>query len=312
MANYILPIPFAESNYGRNASGSHKRILNLAGANENQAREMPENLILENAIVLDAIQYDILEDRKVEKIAYFDSVLSMVKNVKKRISDLNLNLENDNLLILGGDHTISMGTGAGLSQLINLNEVGLIYIDAHGDFNTPETSQSRSSTGMPVAINFGMGDERILNEFKKNHGILNKCVQIGLRYVDKEESRLLMENQDKVLTYSSLDVEDLGMKTILDNTLDFLSDCRYIWLSIDVDALDEVYFQPGETDDPVTAGLTPREILYIVNQVKKRTNLAVTEITQINDIGKNTAITVMANRIIENVLGLNEFRYNHK
>ena len=103
----------------------------------------------------------------------------------------------------------------------------------------------------------------------------------------------------------------MALEAILDRTLLSLKDCQYLWLSIDVDSLDSFYFQPGETDVSCPGGLSPRELLYIVDRIRKSNKLLVTELTQINDLGYSTPITYLSNRILKIALGIDQFRYGN-
>jgi arginase family enzyme len=96
----------------------------------------------------------------------------------------------------------------------------------------------------------------------------------------------------------------------VNNILASIVDFEYVWLSIDIDSLDSVYFDKDETDVPVTGGLTPRELLYITSKLQSTGKLKVAEITQVNDVDKNTQIIVLASRIAELALGLGAYRYN--
>ncbi|MGL4881790.1 MAG: arginase family protein [Waterburya sp.] len=88
-----------------------------------------------------------------------------------------------------------------------------------------------------------------------------------------------------------------------------LKNCKYLWLSIDIDCLDSVYFEPGETDVPCPGGLSPRELLYIVNRINNSGKLKVIELTQVNDLNLATPITVLSSRILEIALDIGQFRY---
>lgn len=306
MANKILPVPFAESLYGTTSANIYKQILNIQGANPNCSSHVASNLIRENCTILSPLEYQSFPDNRPEKGSFFESNLSMAKNLSARIvKDFDIN--SDRICLIGGDHSISIGTGAGLSKITDMSRIGLIWVDAHGDFNTDQTSLSKSITGYPCAINTGLGLEDFTNLF--NNNFVQKVVQIGIRDIDVLEKQNLVEK--KVKTYSTIQIEDLGMSQVMWQALDYLSDCDYIWLSMDVDSLDSVYFLAGETDEPTFGGLTPRELIYITSKVQKTNKLKVFEFTQLNDVGANTNLLVLASRLIEASFGLGGYRYNH-
>jgi|GEM_PF-6944787 len=306
MTNKILPVPFAESLYGTTSANTYRRILSVKGTNDNYSEYFPTNLIKENCQILDPVHYQSLADDEIEKGSFFKSALSMATNLSDRIA-AEINFKDDRLCLIGGDHSISIGTGIGLSKLTDLSKVGLIWIDAHGDFNTPETSMSKSITGYPCAVNSGLGLTQFTDQFNGN--FIQKVVQIGLRDVDELEHINLLNKGVK--TYSVVDLEDLGIAKVMAETLDYLADCDYIWLSIDIDSLDASYFQIGETDEPTFAGMTPRELLYIATKAESTNKLKVFEIVQLNDVGHRTDLVVLASRLIETSFGLGKYRYNH-
>lgn len=304
MSYKILPVPFAESLFGQSCKTTYQRILNTKGANPNLSQHFPSGILHQNCTILDALTYESLPDDQPETGSFLRSNLSMAKNLAEKIST-EFDISSDKLSIIGGDHSISIGTGAGLSRITDLSKIGLIWIDAHGDFNTPQTSSSKSITGYPCAINSGLGPTEFTNLFNGN--FIQKTVQIGVRDIDQKEVNNLQSK--KVTCYSVLDVENLGMSQIMQQTLEYLSDCDYIWLSVDIDSLDASYFSPGETDEPTFAGMTPRELLYITSTCANTDKLKIFEITQLNDIGKATPLTVLASRLIELAFGLGKYRY---
>ena len=305
MSNLILPVPFAESVYGQHCKPNHSRIIDVAGANDNQAAAMPVNLLRANCTVLAPLEYNSYPDKLEDPISYLDSNIDMAQKLQTRIAN-QFDWNNDKLCIIGGDHSVSAGTGAGLSKLTDMTKIGLIWVDGHSDFNTHLTTPSRSMTGCPCAINYGLGMSQFTDLYNGN--FIQKIVQIGLREVDYRESQNLQNA--KIKTYSVLDIEELGMARVMSETLDFLSDLDYIWLSIDIDSLDSSYFEKTETDDPLMGGLTPRELLYITNKVQGTNKLKVFELMQLNELNKTTQLTVLASRLIEMSFGLGKFRYN--
>ena len=306
MSYKILPVPFAESLYGTKSKNIYQQILSVKGSNDNYSHYFPTNLIDQNCKILEPLQYQSLPDDELKKGSYFKSCLSMATSLQQKIVS-EIDFENDKLCLIGGDHSISIGTGAGLSKLTNLSKIGLIWIDAHGDFNTPETSVSKSITGYPCAINNGLGLSEFTDLYQGN--FIQKTVQIGLRDVDELEHQNLL--QKNIKTYSALDIEDLGISAIMHQTLEYLQDCDYLWLSVDIDSLDSIYFEPGETDEPTFAGMTPRELMFITQKTEQTGKLKIFEIVQLNNLEKRTNLVVLANRLIETSFGLGKYRYNN-
>jgi arginase len=300
----IIPVPFAHSTYGQNSGDAYRQILNIRAANPLMSEHFPSNLFHKYCQVLDPATYTQLPDDLPEQGKFLRSVADMQSNLANKIKE-NFD-KNNQYLIIGGDHTISIGTGLGLSLSFDMSKVGLIYVDAHADCNTPETSLSKCITGYPVAINCGLGPELLTQPFQEN--FIKNVVYIGLRDVDELEKQNL--NKINATTFSILDIQEIGIANVIENALNKLQECSQIWLSIDIDSLDPIYFEEGETDVPVPGGLTPNELLYITNKIQQSGKLFITEITQINNLHKTTPVTVLASRIGELALGLGKFRYN--
>jgi arginase len=301
--NYILPIPFHLGPYGSSSKPSYKRIISMSGANDKAAEINTSNEISAETIILDEVLFQTLPDSEPEIGGYLDSCHDMQVNTAKKISQI---WDSTNvLLVYGGDHSISIGTGLGLSKKVDMSKVGLLYIDTHTDINIPETSQSKSITGYPVAVNMGLGPKVLVDEFNGN--FIKKVAFIGVRDVDKAEFSILKKQNYSL--FSSLDVEELGASECTRKSLEFLADCEFIWLSIDVDVLEQVYFEKGETDEPAPGGLTLREVMQIAKLTQESGKLKVAEITQINDVGRNTPIIAFASRLSEIIFGIGKFRY---
>jgi arginase len=303
MKPLIIPAPFAISQYGSASANIHKRILESCSASQIMENYNPSNLLQQSCKILPPINLEKNPKIGNKTTPYLDAAITMQSNLATVIKE-NLDF-NQKTLVFGGDHTISMGTGLGLSKITKLSKVGLIYVDAHGDCNTEESSQSKCLTGYPVAINFGLGLSELTKSFENN--FLKKVAYIGIRDIDQGETDILKKIKAKV--FSNIDVEILGISKILDSCLEYLKDCDYIWLSIDVDSLDSVYLLPGETDVPSSSGLTPRELLAVTKIVSQQKKHFLTEITQLNDLGKDTDISRLFSRISEIALGLGSFRY---
>ena len=304
MPNAIIPCPYAVSPYGGASSGvdaAYKSILNVAAANENMQEKFPSNLLLEHAEVYPPVTFETHPDTNPDGV-HLDTARSMQRNLADSVAQALH--KSANVVVLGGDHTIAIGTGAGLSRHIDMSKVGLIYVDAHADCHTPVTSLSKSITGYPVAINCGIGPKALTEEFKSH---LQNVAYIGVRDVDKGE----LENIDFVNlhVYSNLFVEEKGLVTVVKRVLREFAHLEYLWLSIDLDALDPVYFQQNETDVPVTGGLTPRELLTLTRMVAATGRLRVSEFVQLNDMGYSTSLSVLVSRLSELALGLGAYRY---
>ena len=172
-------------------------------------------------------------------------------------------------LVLGGDHSIAIGTLAGVARARN-EPPGLIWIDAHGDINTPLTSPSGNVHGMPVSIAL---DERNI--------VPEKTVLIGLRDVDAGERRRIKELG--VRAFSMSEIDRIGMVRVMEETIAIVgTDPRSVHVSFDMDGID-----PREAPGVGTAvpgGLTYREAHLAMEMVAAAGVIGSLEITETNPI----------------------------
>jgi arginase len=303
MSIYTIPVPFALAPYGIHAGDTYRYIINTTGASANAGDHIPSALLQEQTTVLDPVKYELHDNDQVQVGHYLASAQSMQTHLAEQVASHWS--EDAQFLIVGGDHTISIGTGAGLSQVTDVSKIGLVWVDAHTDSNTPETSGSKSITGYPVAVVNGLGPDELTKPF--NNNFVHKTAFIGIRDVDEPEKGNVQKMDH--LMFGPQDIELSGLRSILDQVNTFMSDCDYIWLSIDVDCLDPIYFEPGEVDLPVAGGMTPREVLAIAYYFRNQGKLKITEFVQLNDLGKETVLTSWGSRVLETAAGLGDFRY---
>lgn len=172
-------------------------------------------------------------------------------------------------IVLGGDHSIAMGTLKGLLEA-RKRPAGLVWIDAHSDINSPESSPSGNVHGMPLffALKNGYADPK-------------RTVQIGLRDVDPHEKELLRNSGVKA--YSMSDVDKLGMTRVMDEALSIAGrDARSVHVSFDMDGIDPSE-APG-TGTPVKGGLSYREAHLIMEMLAESGALGSIEMVEINPI----------------------------
>ncbi len=172
-------------------------------------------------------------------------------------------------IVLGGDHSIAMGTLAGLTRAYS-GPPGLVWIDAHSDINNPETSPTGNVHGMPLwfALKNGLADAKT-------------TAQIGLRDVDEVEKRLLRESG--VRAFSMTDVDKHGMTTVMAQALETVGGGgRPIHVSFDMDAIDPSE-APG-TGTPVKGGLSFREAHLAMEMLYESGQLQSIEMVEINPI----------------------------
>lgn len=181
-------------------------------------------------------------------------------------------------LFLGGDHSISIGTIGGITHH---SPSGVIWVDAHGDFNTPETSRTGSVHGMSLAVLNGRGYSELINIGRPGPKLNPENVLlIGVRDLDAKEKILLREYGIK--TFTMRDIDEQGIRTVAHKALDHLSHLPRIHVSLDMDALDPAE-APG-VGTPVPGGLTYREAHLLMEIIADSKRLASMDIVEINPI----------------------------
>ncbi len=201
-------------------------------------------------------------------------------------------------IFLGGDHSASIGTVGGVTHE---EDVGLIWIDAHGDFNTPETSASQNVHGMALAVLLGLGPEELVDIGRKGPKVkADNVALIGLRDLDQEEKALIRKSGCTVFTMR--DVDEIGIRAVLMRTLKKFQNLNKIHISLDLDVMDPLD-APG-VGTPSQGGLTYREgqlIMEILADTGKLHSVDIMEINPILDIQNRTA--QMAVNLVTSLFG---------
>jgi arginase len=193
-------------------------------------------------------------------------------------------------LVLGGDHSIAVGTVAGVKRFTASGSVGVIWIDAHGDANTAETSPSGNIHGMPLAVAMGHGHPLLTGiggkppKVKPEHVVI-----IGARSLDPGERQFL--HRLGVTVFSMHDVDRTGMAGVMEQALRIAGEgTAGVHLSLDLDALDPKE-APG-VGTPVPAGLSLREGLLAMEMLAEANVLLSAEVVEVNpalDVRNRTA-----------------------
>lgn len=194
-------------------------------------------------------------------------------------------------IFLGGDHSASIGTIGGVTHN---TECGIIWVDAHGDFNTPDSSTSCNVHGMGLATLLGQGAPQLVNTGRIGAKVASEnVVLIGVRDLDSEEKVLLKESGCTI--YTMRDIDELGVRTVLEQTLKKFAPLSRIHLSFDMDVMESKQ-APG-VGTPVPGGLTYREgqlLMETIADCGKLQSLDIMEINPILDIKNKTAETAVS------------------
>ena len=184
-------------------------------------------------------------------------------------------------LVLGGDHSIAIGTIAGLTS--KYKNLGVIWYDAHADMNTAETSPSGNIHGMPLAVTMGLGHERLVNIYKDGQKVKpENIVIIGARSVDPGERTLIKEKGVKVFSMHEIDRD--GMTSVMNDAIEYLKSKNVdgVHLSLDLDGLDPIY-TPG-VGTPVQGGISYRESHLAMEMLEDAGIITSAEFVEVNPI----------------------------
>ncbi len=207
-------------------------------------------------------------------------------------------------MVLGGDHSIAIGTLAGLGSAYKKRNKrwGALWVDAHGDFNTPETTVSGNIHGMSLAASCAYGRK----ELTSLHGDFRKLdpkntALVGVRDLDPKEKMLMKEAGLSVFTMT--DVDRLGIAETARQIVQFFKErVDVLHVSVDMDALDPM-IAPG-VGIPLTGGFSYREVLFLAETLAASAMIGSIEIVEVNpvlDVKNQTAR--MAVEVISRLLG---------
>lgn len=196
-------------------------------------------------------------------------------------------------LVLGGDHSIAAGTIAGMSRHFakSRERVGVIWIDAHADMNTPDSSPSGNVHGMPLACCIGRGPKELI-ELAGQVPMVHpqNVVLVGLRSVDEIER--LNVRETGVHAFTMRDIDERGMRTVIQQAIHAASQgTAGFHVSFDMDAVDPAE-APG-VGTPVAGGLTYREAhlaMELIGDSGSMTSVEIVEVNPVMDIANKTAV----------------------
>lgn len=199
-------------------------------------------------------------------------------------------------ITIGGDHSISLGSISGVSLE---KEIGVIWIDAHGDMNTDEITMSGNIHGMPLALLQGYGDRDLVNCFYEGAKIEGKnVVIIGARDLDYKERELIDELGIKCISYD--EIIHKGLETVLEEIKEFLQ-IDNLHISFDVDSVDPEFAPAVST--PVRSGFTPEEIFTTFRFLFKNYSITSVDIVEFNPVNdKNGKTAEFVNELTNFVL----------
>lgn len=203
-------------------------------------------------------------------------------------------------VILGGDHSIAAGSIAAVSK--HYENIGIIWIDAHGDWNSEESSPSGNMHGMPFSAACGFGPN-CMADFGQGPVFVDpkRCVQIGGRDIDSTERVRMKEAGVTVFPINVID--KLGMEEVIRRAIEVAgTDTRGIHLSFDVDAITPEA-APG-TGTIVHSGLTVREAFLAVETLAESGKLLAVDMVEVNPIlDERNKTGILASELVQSCLG---------
>jgi arginase len=221
------------------------------------------------------------------KLKYIDCIVPMARRVAGAVST---SAQAGHFpLVLGGDHSLALASIRGAAKF---RKLGVIWVDAHADFNTAETTPSGNIHGMPLAALAGRGDSRLVQLWDEAVPVVDpkRVAVIGARDLDPGEKANLREAG--VMVQSMEQIDRIGMYQCVMKAIERVSrEADGIYLSFDMDALDPRH-APG-VGTPVPAGLTQREahlICELVAETGKLVGMDLVEVNPILDVQNQTAI----------------------
>ena len=190
-------------------------------------------------------------------------------------------------VVLGGDHSLAMGSIAATAKSFRekKKKVGVIWFDAHGDMNTPESTNSGNVHGMPLAHVLGMGDKELasIGGFAPKVDEAN-CALVGVRDLDEREKKLIHDSGVRVFTMK--DIDQRGASKVMDEAIEVASKgTAGIHVSFDIDACDPSV-APG-VGTPKKGGLNYREAHLCLEMVADSEKIVAMDLVEVNPIYDN-------------------------
>ncbi len=227
--------------------------------------------------------------KQAEEMSYGEKRAKDLSEIADACKDLGAMVEKsleESMLpvVLGGDHSIAAGTLSGVAAHFKKKEkkIGLIWLDAHGDINTPESSPSGNVHGMPLAAAMGYGATELveLQGFKPKVEPQNISL-VGIRDLDSQEKKLAKKSGVHVFTMR--DIDERGMREVMSDALKYaMDDTDGISVSLDMDFVDPSD-APG-VGTPVRGGVTYREAHLAMEMLADTEAMVSLEIVEINPV----------------------------
>ncbi len=235
---------------------------------------------------------------------YLKEIIASYANVSKSLKEILGN--GDFPVILGGDHSIAASTFSAVASFYRAQEqeIGLIWLDAHADINTADSSPSGNAHGMPLAVILGYGEHSIINLEGYSPKLNPKfCTHVGARDLDLSEKRRIRELGMRENFFTMSDIDRRGMLACMEEAIEIAAQAPGGYaVTFDVDIIDP-RLAPG-SGTLVRGGITYREAHLALELIHERGGMRSFEIVEVNPMLDQSNITVeLAGELILSALG---------
>lgn len=220
-----------------------------------------------------------------QKLKNFEQIAEF----NQRLSDVVFNtLQNDQFpFVLGGDHSIGIGSVSGASEKFGADDLGLIWIDAHTDINTQDTTPTGNIHGMSIASLLSYGNEELMSICGQKPKIKpENIIYVAARDIDEGEAEIIKQNNISVIHMN--EIISKGMDYAINHLKELLDDLKVenIYLSVDIDVLDP-QIAPG-TGVPVPHGINKDQLLTFIDIIAKTGKIKGAELVEVNPLLDST------------------------
>ena len=217
-----------------------------------------------------------------ENLRFKDPILATCRALMATVKDT---LARDRFpLVLGGDHSLAIGSIAGVAEHFHERDenIGVIWFDAHGDFNTPETTPSGNIHGMSLAVSAGLGDPDLVGLGGRSPKVnADNIVLVGIRDLDEREREVIRESG--VTAFTMRDLDERGMRRVFEDAIQIAGrGTAGVHLSLDLDVVDPQY-APG-TGTPVPGGVSYREAHLAMEMLGDGANIVSMDVVEVNPV----------------------------
>ncbi len=210
-----------------------------------------------------------------KNLKYLGEIVRVLEKTAETVS--NEVASKSKAVVLGGDHTIAIGTISGASVACK-GDLGVIWIDAHGDMMTHENTLSGNIHGMPSAVVRGLGHSKLVDVLQPGAKIKKEnIVYIGLKDLDQAEIDLI--RKDKLHAFTIMDLMRSGFEPVFQAIIDLQKRVGNVWISIDMDSIDSMYAPATCLASP--DGLTRREVVSLAKFIGKNCQVVGLDVVEI-------------------------------